>query len=630
MAQKRYFEFEADDLTIDLDRWNHGIVMPGVYQGFDFGTQTDMNLKIVHSVTGTKYITKEPAAESNFVGVIKTRQEVVINEDEPLADIPISAADPSLPRIDTIYITHEYVDSTDGQPAYYGVVEGTPDATPFAPAVPNPLTDMVIATLFIPAGITSLADLGVVYTRAEVPTIANENYAHRNKINRYTKSAQEASENDDCTFNTGTGRLTINDESNSFELPNTVTTVSPLSTIDSKPSGTIIRLRVTTALGIKVTHQTSPTINQIYNLVDQETIEFPEGTILYLQSHADGHWTIIDYSLKAVFDRINVYSKPSQRKYGTGIRFKPVSFVVSSITYNTWILEIDASAPNHVLDLTNSDQLNGLNLSSLPFFALSLNFIELINFKTEDLGVGNGADITIKVIGAIHTMFGGLSSYPNPIQNGNYAYLDNVQDIARLGYNNSGTPVCTLYDVTNLTNGTGSFTVRVMNSSKYHIFPNQAIAKTIGGIEFSNELIIGSDSHKAALDLLGDKLVGTYGANASWTANTTAISSYTVGSTTLRYQVIGKMVFFALNFGGTASAGSGVDLFSFDLTVPFGTAVSNGGIGIGEASDTSNDLYIRCSAGITGAGKIRVSGVYNADGTSKTVNGNVMGWYLTN
>ncbi len=44
MSQKRYFEFEADDATIDFNNWHLGILDPGLYRGFDFAPTADLNL----------------------------------------------------------------------------------------------------------------------------------------------------------------------------------------------------------------------------------------------------------------------------------------------------------------------------------------------------------------------------------------------------------------------------------------------------------------------------------------------------------------------------------------------------------------------------------------------------------
>lgn len=567
MAQKRYWEYKADDLTIDLDEQHHGMILPGVYQGYDFGTQTDMNLMLIHSVTGMKLVRKDPTALSDYIGVLKTQQGVIINEDAPLPGIPIATAHASLPRIDVIYINHEYVDSDGGQPAFYGVVQGTPNATPVAPSVANPLTDMVIATLYVPAAIADLSDAGVIYTRAEVPTLANENYAHRNKVNRYTMQAQEADESTSITHNTGSAQIRINkDDSNSYLLPGSLNNTQPLTGLSSKPGGTLLKFKVTASGGGTITHSASPSASggfgQIFNAVDEETLSFPRNTILYMVAQDDGTWVLVNYSLKPVWKRTNNFSALQQFSYGTGVKIKQITYTISSITYTPWILEIDASAQNHVLDFSNTTQMGGFDPVTM---LLELGVINIINgFKTINSGLGNGADIKIKFLGAIKNISAVVEAQPLPVQTGAYIYCDNKQELFGVNYANVSYPVFLLAAVTDLAKGCTDFLIKVTTLNKFSCVPQLAAMVQSGGTGFTNTTFYNQvSSYRNALEALSNAFLGT-----SPTVHSISNVAYsnTSNLSTDRYTsfYFGKFAVVTFYLTLDYNRGGGAGFFSFD------------------------------------------------------------------
>lgn len=190
MAQRVYWNWEDDDLTRDLSRYLNGYFPSGVYRGFELGTQTDMDLKLIHTATGFLESNTNQDAPSNSKGLWRSLLGASVVEDSEIS-IPIAEADPTNPRIDLIIGSHTYVQATGGQPAFYAVVSGTPGVTPVAPAIPNEVTDIIIGTLYIPAGIVDLSDSGVIWTRANVPHFAasqddfnhDNNYTSNNYIN---------------------------------------------------------------------------------------------------------------------------------------------------------------------------------------------------------------------------------------------------------------------------------------------------------------------------------------------------------------------------------------------------------------------------------------------------------------
>lgn len=175
MGQKKYFSFKADDATKDLIRWFTGLHAPGVYYGFDFNPTANMNLNIVHTSTGFKDV-DDLEAESDFQGLIITRQGTVVKEDAALTINGVANGHATLPRIDIIVLTHTYIEVAGGATALYSIITGTPNASPVAPTLTSAETQIKIAELYIPALTTALNDIGVLYTKSDIPYFANNNF----------------------------------------------------------------------------------------------------------------------------------------------------------------------------------------------------------------------------------------------------------------------------------------------------------------------------------------------------------------------------------------------------------------------------------------------------------------------
>lgn len=169
--QTRNWNFKADDRTRDINRWLTGLHAPGRYFGFDFSPTADLNLNLVHTSTGFKDVDHE-AAESNFQSLVITRQGVVVKEDATLVIGAISAGDATHPRIDIVVMTHQIGEVAGGSQALYSIIEGTPAASPVAPALTNANTQVKIGELLIPAGTTKLNDAGVTWTQSPRPGFA--------------------------------------------------------------------------------------------------------------------------------------------------------------------------------------------------------------------------------------------------------------------------------------------------------------------------------------------------------------------------------------------------------------------------------------------------------------------------
>jgi len=175
MTQIRKLEYLADDSTFDLNTKEVGIIDPGVYRGFgvQLKTTSDLILRRAHTGDGASYVNKLSILVEN-IGVIKTKQGVLINETETV-EITITTNLASLnPRIDTIIVEHEYDEIEGGNPALYSVIEGTPSSDPVAPGLTDPDKQIKIGELYIPAGCEDLSDSDVQWVRELTPKFAGQ------------------------------------------------------------------------------------------------------------------------------------------------------------------------------------------------------------------------------------------------------------------------------------------------------------------------------------------------------------------------------------------------------------------------------------------------------------------------
>lgn len=194
--QKIHFSFLDDDKTFDLNIKSFITSREGRYHGFAFGaSNATTSLPFSGGLTlshynGLQYPTEDDASVlTSKAGFWITKQGNLVSEDGAI-NLPITTNSSSFDRIDLIVGTHEYVPLSGGSPAFYSVVTGTPSATPVAPSVPNPKIDVIIGTLFVPAGsgstITNIDRAN--YTPARMPNFAaDDSIPHVDWANVFTK-----------------------------------------------------------------------------------------------------------------------------------------------------------------------------------------------------------------------------------------------------------------------------------------------------------------------------------------------------------------------------------------------------------------------------------------------------------
>jgi len=186
MSQRRYYEYKDDDDTLSLNFRYLGIINQGRYAGYDAILAAGLTLTLSPSVTGAPK-TQLGGTSSVKYSICCSRQGVIITEDGNIT-LPISAGDPSLPRIDAIVVEHNKVNVVGGSPAIYSVIPGTPASNPTAPTLTptQELTFVILGYLYVPAAMASLTDAGVFYTQASIPDFANDGtIAHQDRENDF-------------------------------------------------------------------------------------------------------------------------------------------------------------------------------------------------------------------------------------------------------------------------------------------------------------------------------------------------------------------------------------------------------------------------------------------------------------
>lgn len=175
MAQKRYWNFQDDDSTDALNHWLLGINKSGVYAGFDMNkTAGALVLRLEHLLSGFTEIDKD-LNESSKQGLILTNQGVVIKEDS-FIDVSLTANVSLNPRIDTIIVEHEYIETLGGATATYSVIQGTASATPVPTALTNPEKQTIIGYLYVPGSFSDISVAAVEWVRNVVPMANELNY----------------------------------------------------------------------------------------------------------------------------------------------------------------------------------------------------------------------------------------------------------------------------------------------------------------------------------------------------------------------------------------------------------------------------------------------------------------------
>lgn len=171
MAQKIYTEHGVPLESFEKIQELLGILEPGVYRGFDEGEFSGNTLTITHELTGASKTNKVGNATRGNLAILLSKQGSIIEEDAPVeVSIDYNVGN-SEERIDLLIGTHFYQDAEDsGLDMVFSIVKG-PLNDPSEPELPDPLNDIIIGKVYIPAEAASHAE--TTYQRALRPGLAN-------------------------------------------------------------------------------------------------------------------------------------------------------------------------------------------------------------------------------------------------------------------------------------------------------------------------------------------------------------------------------------------------------------------------------------------------------------------------
>lgn len=164
--QKRFWNWQDEDSTSDLNNWLQGILEAGLYRGFDPTGMQGMTLTLSHQTTGAIRTKGDKTLQDKF-GVVMTKQGVVINQLDPVSfEIEPTTNDK---RVDIVVLEHEYKELIGGIVATYKVLKEAGNSTP--PQLTSPSTQVILGYLTLPPNCTDLTK--ATYVRATMPTLGN-------------------------------------------------------------------------------------------------------------------------------------------------------------------------------------------------------------------------------------------------------------------------------------------------------------------------------------------------------------------------------------------------------------------------------------------------------------------------
>lgn len=324
MAQFIYWNWKDDDSTANLNYRSLGINDPGVYRGFEWLDPTDpghpggMTARLIQD-NGFQVVKIDQSTEMR--GVILTKQGVHIHENDDI-DIPISNGDATNPRIDLIIQQHEYVLAPGASIAFYTVIEGTPAASPVAPALTVPNKQTIIGQLYVPANTTALTDAGVVYTPSPVPVFAgdltivhtyNDQYIFGNKQFKLFREKPYAA-------TISGANIVVTEAANLYVIANVNSSYSAVSNFTHVYTGQGYRFKVLTLQRLKITNAGNISLPAG---AAEVVIEAGEEVEFIDLNDAPGYPASVDYMLvrggESHRDKINKFFKQQNFNKGTDI-----------------------------------------------------------------------------------------------------------------------------------------------------------------------------------------------------------------------------------------------------------------------------------------------------------------------
>lgn len=343
MAQHRRFEFEAEDATISLDEWFHGLLPQGRYFGFDFTPAPGLNLVLGHGSTGHGAVDAD-GLPLGPMGIVRTQNGVIVWED---ADVAVGALNPGSPgqrRIDMVVLEHHYTPSPGGAQAVYKVVQGAEKPVAFGDPVKPGLQNAFqteIGYLLIPDNFSGLDNAGVVWTQAPTPNFSGvapaafpDNVAFLNQIQAFTAFHQFSGGmgftlGEPTAWNAANGDLTV--PANTFiRVATGDFSTQPIRRIISAPENPFMILYCGIAAGMKVSllgatppHPNDSVQSQVAGIDQEINVNVGECIGLW-RSAPGGRWVLLFHSVLPVRDparlgSVNRFTKENQEQQGSAI-----------------------------------------------------------------------------------------------------------------------------------------------------------------------------------------------------------------------------------------------------------------------------------------------------------------------
>lgn len=164
--QKRIWNYKDDDSTRVMNNAYRGILDQGVFRGYNLESISGNVLTLI----GDGKEVSEGVIKDKL-SVLITPQGVVVKEDEAIS-VTVASNTAANPRIDLLYVQHEYIEVEGGIDATYAVKAGTPAEDPQPPEISVPKNELAIAYITVPAGWNG--GEGITYNRVKTPNFAGD------------------------------------------------------------------------------------------------------------------------------------------------------------------------------------------------------------------------------------------------------------------------------------------------------------------------------------------------------------------------------------------------------------------------------------------------------------------------
>ncbi len=153
MARKRYHDFRQEDSTELFNDRFRGMLLSGVYNGFNVATggSGGLNLKFTHDT--------DPDKTGEVLGKLLTPDGVEIEEDADQDDVVVGSVSAGTPNIHFVVASYTYNAALPNNDVVYAVKQGVSGSPPTPPSLTD--DEVLLATIDVPSGTTAYTDAGV-------------------------------------------------------------------------------------------------------------------------------------------------------------------------------------------------------------------------------------------------------------------------------------------------------------------------------------------------------------------------------------------------------------------------------------------------------------------------------------